>query len=118
MAEHNILGKKGEEIARKYLESKGYTILDQNWKIGKLEIDIVAQIENNVILVEVKTRNSMSEDISELISHSKEKHLLDAANLYMEEQNEELECRIDLILVHTNTDTPEVIHIENAITQA
>ena len=45
MAEHNELGKWGEELAAKYLEQKGYVIRDRDWRQGKLDLDIVAVAE-------------------------------------------------------------------------
>ena len=59
MAEHNELGKKGEELAVKYLQEDGYEILDRNWTFQKAEIDIIAQKDNYLAIVEVKTRSSL-----------------------------------------------------------
>lgn len=43
MADHNITGNIGEELAEKYLRSLGYEILEKNWRYGKNEIDIIAR---------------------------------------------------------------------------
>jgi transcription-repair coupling factor (superfamily II helicase) len=59
MAEHNELGKLGEELAAEYLQKKGYVILATNWVFQKAEIDILAQKENTLAVVEVKTRSSI-----------------------------------------------------------
>ena len=59
MAEHNDLGKFGEELAVEFLEKNGYTILETNWFFNKAEIDIIAQKENILAVVEVKTRSSL-----------------------------------------------------------
>lgn len=60
MAEHNDLGKWGEAEASRYLESKGYAILDRDWRFGKRDLDIVALSEDacTMVVVEVKTRAS------------------------------------------------------------
>ena len=50
------LGKKGEEIACRFLESKGHTILERNFRSGHLEIDIISLNEEGMHFVEVKTR--------------------------------------------------------------
>ena len=55
---HNELGKWGEHYAADYLEREGYEVLERNWFFAKAEIDIIAQKENELIIVEVKTRNS------------------------------------------------------------
>ena len=58
MAEHNELGEWGEEKASQYLESKGYVVIDRDWKFGKRDLDIIAQTSdsNTLVFVEVKTR--------------------------------------------------------------
>ena len=56
MSESHNLGIKGEEIAAEHLKKSGYKILFRNWKWGKNEIDIVAEKDNTVVFVEVKTR--------------------------------------------------------------
>ena len=59
MAEHNELGKAGETAAVAYLEARGYVIRHRNWRKGHLELDIVAAKDNELIVVEVKTRSSV-----------------------------------------------------------
>ena len=60
MAQHNDLGKWGEEQAATFLERKGYTICDRDWRAGHRDLDIIALNEDQTILVivEVKTRTS------------------------------------------------------------
>lgn len=58
MAKHNELGKEGENAAAEYLMSKGYSIRHRNWHSGKRELDIVAQKDGELIVVEVKTRRN------------------------------------------------------------
>lgn len=52
------LGRMGENAGARYLRSRGYTILQRNWRCEAGEVDIVAQDENYLIFVEVKTRRS------------------------------------------------------------
>jgi putative endonuclease len=59
MAAHNELGKKGEQYAVDYLISKGYTILERNYRFDKAEVDILASKETILAVVEVKTRSSL-----------------------------------------------------------
>lgn len=58
------IGQKGEEIAAKYLIKRGYKVLQSNWKCQVGEVDIVAEDNNNVVLVEVKTRRIAHKDDS------------------------------------------------------
>jgi len=62
MAEHNEVGKIGEDLARQYLEKKGYKILEQNYKTRFAEIDLVCEKSNglfaksSLVFVEVRTK--------------------------------------------------------------
>lgn len=58
------IGEKGEEIAAKYLIKRGYKIIQTNWTCQIGEVDIVAQDDDNVVLVEVKTRRILNKDDS------------------------------------------------------
>ena len=58
MAAHNELGEWGEEVAVRYLEQKGYVILERDWKSGHRDIDIIAQDKDTIVFVEVKTRRN------------------------------------------------------------
>ncbi len=52
-------GTKGEEIAIDYLQKNGYTILDKNFRVGRMgEIDIIARESEYICFIEVKTRSS------------------------------------------------------------
>ena len=58
MAEHNDLGKIGEELADKYISQRGYEILVRNWRYSRFELDLVATKENTLHFIEVKTRRT------------------------------------------------------------
>ena len=58
MASHNDLGQEGEQLARTYLERKGYRIIVSNWRHGRAEIDLITTYDNILVFVEVKTRSS------------------------------------------------------------
>ena len=53
MAEHNLLGNKGEMLASRYLLDKGYAVLHYNWRSGHKEIDLIAQQRDTLVFVEV-----------------------------------------------------------------
>lgn len=57
MAQKQILGKYGEDLAAQYLTDRGYKIVDRNWRCSLGEIDLVAFYHGRFIFVEVKTRN-------------------------------------------------------------
>ena len=86
MAEHNIVGKKGEEIAKKYLLENGYIIRHCNWRYRKNEIDIIAEKNNLLLVVEVKTRtNEYFENPKDAVTRQKQKFIIQATEAYIQE---------------------------------
>ena len=74
------LGKKGEEIACGFLESKGHTILERNFRSGHLEIDIISLNEEGMHFVEVKTRRkSIQAPPQENVGNLKQSRIAKAA---------------------------------------
>ena len=115
MAAHMETGKKGEDIALQYLKEKGYTILDQNWRNSRYELDIVAKKDGFIIIVEVKTRsvNSMVDALL-AIDRNKRQHLMRAANSYILAKNLKDEIRFDVITIGVGGKNPEIMHVPNA----
>ncbi|MFA9290147.1 MAG: YraN family protein [Solirubrobacteraceae bacterium] len=116
-AHHLILGKRGEEEAINFLIKKEYIIKETNWrnKKSKSEIDIIALKDNNLIIVEVKTRErNKVQNPEEAVNIKKTKLLIKLANIYIEENNVELEVRFDIISVLINDKKTEIKHIKNA----
>lgn len=115
MAEHNEIGKLGEEQAQKFLLDKGYKLLALNWRFKKAEIDIIAQQKDTLVVVEVKTRTSIDfERPQEAVTISKQRHLVRAADAYIQENEIDLECRFDVISVLILNQKVELEHIEDA----
>ena len=116
MATHNELGKIGEEIAAQYLLKSGYKILRRNFYFDKAEIDIIAQREEDtVVIVEVKTRNSpFFGDPQDFVTKNKIKLLVKAANEYIVSNELDVEVRFDIIAVLKNQKMEQLQHFENA----
>ena len=104
MAYHNELGKLGEDLAATFLQKKGYAILERNFTFQKAEIDIIAQKEEDtLVIVEVKTRNSAAfGNPQEFVTRSKIKMLVKAANEYLISNQIDAEVRFDIIAVLKN----------------
>ena len=115
MAEHNKLGELGEEMALNHLVKHGYKIQEKNWYFQKAEIDIIAQKDDILVCVEVKTR-STSEfgDPQDFIDAKKIKLLVKAMNQYVEVNDLEVEVRFDIIAIIHNQYKTELEHIEDA----
>ncbi len=100
MADHIILGQKGEALAVTFLAEKGYDILETNWRYKRAEVDIIAKDGNVLVFTEVKTRATDYFGAPEESITSKKKALLtDAASAYMELINHDWEIRFDYISV-------------------
>jgi len=115
MATHNIIGKEGEQEALRYIKTKGYEILAMNWKYRKLEIDIIAKYNNEIIIAEVKTRdwNSIM-DPEEAVTKKKQKNIVKAANAFILENEIDLNVRFDILSVSKRGAKWSVQHIEDA----
>lgn len=85
MAAHNDLGKEGEELAAQWLVENGYTLVHRNWKVGQLEIDIIASKGKFLHFVEVKCRraSTVGGHPEDSVNKRKFKHLQCAANVYL-----------------------------------
>jgi putative endonuclease len=114
MAEHNELGKKGEEIATSHLLKQGYVILDINWRAGRNEIDIVARDKDFLVIVEVKSRSSNFSRPEEAVTKQKQMALIRAANAYVFKKNINLEVRFDILsIIHSKNET-HINHLKDA----
>jgi putative endonuclease len=108
-------GTAGEEIAIAHLLKQGYTILARNWRHQHLEIDIVAEINSTLIIVEVKLRVSNAFGApEEFVTKSKQKKLIKAAHVYIMENNVHFETRFDVISIIQNPNELNVEHITGA----
>lgn len=115
MAEHNVIGEQGEAIAFKYLKEKGYTVLEKNWRFQKAEIDLITTLENQLVVVEVKTRTSEEfESPKEAVTIAKQKRIVKAADAYIQAKEIDLECRFDIVSVLIQGKKVSIEHIENA----
>lgn len=108
-------GDMGERIASQYLTSKGYTILERNWRSRHLELDIICQIDEFLVFVEVKYRkNTKFGDPVEFITEQKMRHLSDAAADYMEQSAYSGLIRFDIIGIRPGqADHYKIQHLED-----
>lgn len=115
MAEHNQLGEKGEKLARTFLESLGYQIVAENWRERKFEIDLIAIDRQEIVFIEVKTRSTyFFGNPEEAVTQKKQEHLINGADLYLQENELDLECRFDVVAIVLNSTQQEIKHIKNA----
>jgi len=115
MAEHNELGKLGEEMAVDFLQKNGYAILQTNWVFLKAEIDIIAKKGDMLAVVEVKTRSSAEYGLpQEFVKPKKIQLLVKAINEYIIQNDLDVDVRFDIISVFKNGKAFEIDHLEDA----
>jgi len=115
MAEHNDLGKLGEEKAVEFLQKNGYEILETNWTFQKAEVDIIAKKENILAIVEVKTRSSLDFGLpQDFVKPKKIQLLVKAVNEYVVANDLDIEVRFDIIAVHKEGKTFAIEHLIDA----
>ncbi len=115
MSESFDFGKKAEEAAEKYLINKGYRILTTNYRAGKAEVDLFAAKDDLIICVEVKARSS--KDFAapeEAVNKTKIKHLVQAANQFLENNTQFQEVRFDIISISGKESHWKITHLEDA----
>ncbi|MGD8458347.1 MAG: YraN family protein [Anaerolineales bacterium] len=114
------LGDWGETYAEKYLEGKGYQILDRNIRTPYGEIDIIGKKDEQLVFVEVKTRTSKKFGYpEEAITEKKVIHLIESAEFYLQENTDmNIDWRIDAIAIQVDPQrsSPKLTHFKNAIT--
>ncbi|MDW7673024.1 MAG: YraN family protein [Bacillota bacterium] len=94
-------GKLGEERAISFLLKQGYQILEQNFRGPTGEIDIVAQMEKELIFVEVKTRKSLQFGTGrEAVDIRKQNRIRKTAQFYLIQTRSSLQPRFDVIEIY------------------
>jgi putative endonuclease len=115
MAEHNDTGAKGEKLAASFLEKKGYSVLETNWRFKNLEADIIATITKTLVIAEVKTRKSNYFGEPEtFVTKQKQKNLIKTAEEYIERNKLDLDVRFDIISIILGDHQTKINHIEDA----
>ena len=119
MAKHLEIGKMGEDLAAKYLEGLGFTIFDRNYNYKKTELDIVALIDNELHVVEVKTRSNTKSDFFKpetAVTEEKKENIFKAASFYTwERQLVSVPVVFDVIAVGLDDPkNPEIVLFEDA----
>lgn len=124
------IGREGENIACRYLQHRGYTILAQNWRIRDAEADIICRIDQpvmhddgapgTVILLEVKTRNAIHYPtvIPEIaVDYYKQRKYQNIALMYYALHPEIQIIRFDVIAINlTSNSNAKLRHLMGAFT--
>ena len=115
MAQHNELGKKGEELAVNFLQQKGFTILERNYRFQKAEVDIIIQKENLICAVEVKTRSTPEfGNPQDFVKPKQIQQLVKAMDFYITENDLDVELRFDIVAIIKNKLGTKIEHLKDA----
>lgn len=109
------MGTAGEDAAAAYLEREGYTIRHRNWRMGRLELDIVAAKDGELVVAEVKTRagNACMEP-QEAVDRKKMRRIVAAADAYVRHFAVDMPVRFDIIAVTGRQGAFAIDHIAGA----
>ncbi len=114
MARHNELGKWGEEQVVEKLLLEGYTIVERNWRMNHLEIDIIATRGDDIAFVEVKTRGDGEMNPLDAMTPRKVGLLCRAAETYLRINKIMLNPRFDVASVIGDGHSCEIEYLPNA----
>ena len=121
MAEHNDLGRWGEQYVEAFLRRKGYIILERDWRHGRslCDIDLICKTadQTTIVFVEVKTRSA--DDITlpeDAVTLNKMRRLGHSADNYVKMNNITEDLRFDIVALvgNSNDEEPQINHIEDA----
>lgn len=111
------IGKRGEDLAAAYLESKDWLVFDRNYRFDKAEVDIVATDRNYIVFVEVKFRSdTYFGQPEDYVTPKKEANIKKAAEAWIYERRMETAVvRFDVIsIVQKGNEAPQITHFKDA----
>ena len=113
MSRRSELGRMGEQYAAEYLIAKGYAILARNWRMGHLEVDIIGMEGDEVVFVEVKTRQGADVDAAVMaVDADKQHNLIVASRVFMEVSGlVHHRIRYDIVAVNVENGQPSLTHL-------
>lgn len=115
MAQHNQLGKQGEELAVDHLIQKGYVIVARNFRYLRAEVDIIARKDDILAVVEVKTRSTPDfGDPQTFVKQKQIQSLVKAIDYFVNHHNLRVDVRFDIVAIITNKSATRVEHLEDA----
>lgn len=115
MAQHNELGKKGEQLAVDFLLENEYEIIERNYRFDRAEVDVIAKLNNVLAIIEVKTRSSTDfGNPQDFVKPKQIKRLVKAVDEYVTVNSMDVEVRFDIIAIVKEGKDFKIEHLENA----
>jgi putative endonuclease len=104
MAAHNDSGRVAEQEAAKWLESKGYTLLEANYRHQHAEIDLIMTHQGLLVFIEVKFRTGTGFGFAEeFVDGTKKRLLVKAADQYIYQKDWQRDIRFDIVGVYQDS---------------
>ncbi len=112
------IGIIGEEEASRMLKNKRLRVLEHNWRMGHLEVDLIAESKTEIVFVEVKARTTLFGEMlpEEYVDENKKRRMIAAANAYIKHNKIDKSPRFDVIGIVVDAKTEEIQyrnHLEN-----
>lgn len=116
MGKTQVTGNSGEEMTAEFLKGRGYIISARNYRSRFGEIDVIAENNENILFVEVKTRSLNSKILPrEFVGKNKQRKIAVTAGIYLQHNASGLQPRFDVAEVYVNPDgSRHLKYIENA----
>lgn len=111
-----LLGKEGERVAERYLQKKGYKLVERNYRCSVGELDLIVLDRRVIVFVEVKTRTGRGFGSPlEAVEFRKQRKMIQAAQFFLAQKGlQQRDARFDVVGISWPGREPVVEHIENA----
>jgi putative endonuclease len=111
-----LLGKEGERVAERFLQRKGYKLVERNYRCPLGELDLIVLDRRVIVFVEVKTRTGHGFGSPlEAVELRKQRKMIQAAQFFLAAKKlQQRDARFDVVGVSWPGREPVVEHIENA----
>ena len=114
----NEFGEYAEEMAAQSYIKRGYTVLERRWRMGKTEIDIIAQKDSTLVIIEVKARKTNGEDALASVTRDKRRRMIKAADSYIRNLKGLYDYRFDIVACAGDISNFEMEILEDAFVAA
>lgn len=103
-----------EQLAADFFLGEGYVVRERNWRMGKIEVDLILEKDRTIIFVEVKGRDGVNSDPVEAVDYKKRRRTINAADAYIGRLAQLYQYRFDIFAVKGNMEDYEILHIPDA----
>ena len=115
MSREISLGRRGEVLAREWLEARGLVLLESNWRWEHREIDLIMEGQDAIHFIEVKTLQApAAHQPWEAVTLAKQRNVSSAAQHFISERHIRKEARFDIVSIIFEGDEPSLEYIPEA----